>query len=81
MRYYCDASQARRVGPGELPGPLAVLRSRGDATPVGFAVEVGGIGGPGAAEVVWCLAVDGAVVGRRYALRAGRFVELAEDAE
>jgi hypothetical protein len=85
--YYSNASIAEWVAPGELPGSISVLPSPENPGPIGIASEVDRIGGfdwdkdrdLGPREAVWSLAIGKEPVEGRFALRAGRFVELAED--
>jgi hypothetical protein len=86
-RFYSNASKAPRVAPGDLPGSVGVIRSPGDAMTIGIAFEVGRVGGfgwdtdqdLGPVAAVWRLVIEGEPVEGRFALRDGRFVELAED--
>jgi hypothetical protein len=86
-RYYSNASKAPLVKPGDIPGSIGVCDAPDNPSPIGIASEVGRIGGfdwqadrsLGPVEAVWSLAIGKEDVEGRFALRAGRFVELAED--
>jgi hypothetical protein len=88
IEFYSNASHKPMVAPGELPGSISVIPSPANPLPVGIASEVGRIGGLdwdtgepiGPREAVWRLVVGKEDVEGRFALRFGRFVELAEDA-
>jgi hypothetical protein len=84
--YYSNASRAPRVKPGDIPGSIGVTPSPDDHMPIGIASEAGRIGGHdweadrslGPKDAVWRLVVGKEEVEGRFALRSGRFVELAE---
>jgi hypothetical protein len=86
--FYSNASTAPRVKPGELPSAIGVAEVPGGSIPVGIAYSAGRIGGYdwenhrelGPIEPVWRLVVRKEPVEGRFVLRAGRFVEVAEDA-
>jgi hypothetical protein len=83
VTFYSNATRKPRVAPGELPFTIGVMAGPIDFTPIGIAYPGGSVGGGGRGprEAVWRLVVVEGPVEGRFALRAGRFVELAEDAE
>ena len=80
-RYHSNATTAARIAPGQLPGAIGVVVDRAEPLPIGIAFEVGRIGGVDSPpEAVWRLKIGVEVLDGRWVLRAGAFVELAEDA-
>lgn len=84
--FFSNASRARIIAPGDLPGSISVIPSPDNPLPIGIASEVGRVGGYdwesdrdiGPLEAVWRLVVGKEENEGRFILRGGAFVELAE---
>ena len=85
--YHAHVARTARARPGDFPAAISIVISPEDPRPIGIAFEVGHLGGfylgedRGPVESVWKLTIGKEPVEGRFALRFGRFVELAEAAE